>query len=95
MVLIGPYANAILPHRRGETVKRGEMAISSNPGIATTECAAYGSPQALQDFGGNHDYELVDDGKAVHIQSTRFDRVEDPDSDIYENEEGAYEIIPW
>ncbi len=79
-------------------MKRGEMTISSNPGIATTECAAYGFPHPpplpLRDFGGNHDYELVDDGKAVHIQCTRFDRVEDPDSDVYENEEGAYEIIP-
>ncbi len=75
-------------------MKRGEVAIYSNPGIATIECAAYGSPRPplpLRDFGGNHDYELVDDGKAVHIQ---FNGIEEPDSDVYENEEGAYEIIP-
>ncbi len=33
------------------------------------------------DFGGNHDYEVVDEGEAVHIQSALFDGVEDPDMD--------------
>ncbi len=58
-------------------MKRGEVAMSSNPGITTTECAAYGSPRPpplpLRDFGGNHDYELVDEGNTVDIQSTQFD----------------------
>ena len=74
------------------------MAISSDPKITTTECAAYGSPRPplpLRDFGDYHDYEVVSEGNAAHTQSTQFDGAGDPDDDHdYENTEGVYEVIP-
>ncbi len=66
--------------------------MSSNPGITTTECAAYRSPHAPLPrlvFGGCHDSQVVTD-------ATQFNgvEVEDPDSDICENQEGGYETVP-
>ncbi len=60
-------------------MNRGEVAIFSNPEITTSECAAYGCsrpPLPLRDFcGGNHDYDVVNEGNTVYIQSTQFDVV--------------------
>ncbi len=79
----------ILSHPRGEAVKGGEVATSSNPWITATECAAYRAPPSLplQDLTESHDYEVItgrNDAYTPIQHSQRDESVE------YEN---TYELV--
>ncbi len=73
----------------------GVAAISSNPWITTTACAAYGSPLPplpLREFTESHDYEVVTDANTAYVptQATGGDKqLLDSDNGVYMNADDA------
>lgn len=66
-------------------------AISIDPEIMTSECAAYGSPHPLlpdRNLEGDHDYEVIAEENMAYMQVAQFSGPGD-----FASEEGAYELV--